>query len=125
MRKHFNMRLIIVLLILLSNSCAWSNVSDYQRAKQRYEEKRMEGARLNEQLLGADYATVKQLLGNPVEKSKEPFPYLADPNCTGSKCEKKWTDEIWFYEFTYKDKSGKHVYSVNVYFVDGKVVQVY
>ena len=119
------MRLAIILLILFSNSCASSEISDYQRAKQRYEEHKIESASLNERLMGADQNSVKQFLGKPAEIKKEPSPYLADLNCTGSKCEKKWSDEIWFYERTYRDKSGKHVYSIYVYFVKGKVVHIF
>jgi hypothetical protein len=118
-------RALLLLFLLSSFSCAAADVTDFQRAKQRYEEKKFEATRLNDELLGADQKSVKQVLGTPVEKRKESFPYLADSNCTGSKCEKKWADEIWFYEFMYKDKSGKHIYSINVYFVNGRVVQIY
>lgn len=120
-----NIRVISVLLILLLESgCAWSAVSDYQRARQRYEEKRIEAVMLNNQLMGASQEAVREVLGNPVEKKQDSYPYLADPNCTGSKCQKEWADEVWFYEFTYKNEFGRHVYSVNVYFVNGKVVQI-
>lgn len=119
------MRLLIILFILFSSSCAWSEVFDYQRAKQRYEEKKFEATKLNNQLSGADQNMVRQVLGKPIEIRKESFPYLADSSCTGSECEKKWADEIWFYEFAYKNKSGKHVYSINVYFIGGRVVQIY
>ena len=119
------MRLIIVLLILFSNSCAWSDVSSYQHAKYRYEEKKLEAAELNGQLLGFGKEAVEKVLGKPRRIIREPSPYLADQNCTGSKCEKKWADEVWFYERLYKDESGRYVYSINVYFAEGKVVQIY
>lgn len=119
------MKTVLILLgLLLNSSCAWSGMSDYQKARQRYEGKKIQAATLDAQLFGLDRDDVVQVLGNPGEKRNKPYPYFVNSNCTKLGCEEKWADEIWFYEFFYKDQTGRHIYSINVYFINGKVVRI-